>query len=50
MLLPYFASQAAEQLINEKALVAEAHRMACASATTNFAMSSNMAAWRHALS
>jgi peptidyl-prolyl cis-trans isomerase D len=27
MLLPYFASQAAEQLINEKALVAEAHRM-----------------------
>ena len=27
MLLPYFANQAAEQLINEKALVAEAHRM-----------------------
>src|ERR1039458_6321265 len=27
MLLPYFASQPAEQLINEKALVAEAHRM-----------------------
>jgi peptidyl-prolyl cis-trans isomerase D len=27
MLLPYFASQAAEQLINEKALVAEGHRM-----------------------
>jgi peptidyl-prolyl cis-trans isomerase D len=27
MLLPYFASQAAEQLINEKALVAESHRM-----------------------
>jgi len=27
MLLPYFASQAAEQLINEKALVAEAHHM-----------------------
>ncbi|MGD0468481.1 MAG: peptidyl-prolyl cis-trans isomerase [Terriglobales bacterium] len=27
MLLPYFASQAAEQLINEKALVAEAHSM-----------------------
>ncbi|MGA7077311.1 MAG: peptidyl-prolyl cis-trans isomerase [Terriglobales bacterium] len=27
MLLPYFAGQAAEQLINEKALVAEAHRM-----------------------
>src|SRR5258708_6930332 len=27
MLLPYLASQAAEQLINEKALVAEAHRM-----------------------
>ena len=27
MLLPYFASQAAEQLINEKALVSEAHRM-----------------------
>jgi len=27
MLMPYFASQAAEQLINEKALVAEAHRM-----------------------
>jgi peptidyl-prolyl cis-trans isomerase D len=27
MLLPYFASQAAEQLIDEKALVAEAHRM-----------------------
>jgi len=27
MRLPYFASQAAEQLINEKALVAEAHRM-----------------------
>ena len=27
MLLPYFASQAAQQLINEKALVAEAHRM-----------------------
>src|ERR1700675_4813047 len=27
MLLPYFASQAAEQLINEKAQVAEAHRM-----------------------
>src|SRR6202163_4324735 len=27
MLLPYVASQAAEQLINEKALVAEAHRM-----------------------
>ncbi len=27
MLLPYFASQAAEQLINQKALVAEAHRM-----------------------
>ena len=27
MLLPYFASQAAEQLINEKALIAEAHRM-----------------------
>ncbi len=27
MLLPYFASQAAQRLINEKALVAEAHRM-----------------------
>jgi peptidyl-prolyl cis-trans isomerase D len=27
MLLPYFASQAAEQLINEKAMVAEAHRL-----------------------
>jgi len=27
MLLPYFASQAAQQLINEKALVAEARRM-----------------------
>jgi peptidyl-prolyl cis-trans isomerase D len=27
MLMPYFAGQAAEQLINEKALVAEAHRM-----------------------
>ncbi len=27
MLLPYFANQAAEQLINEKALVAEGHRM-----------------------
>src|SRR5580693_935698 len=27
MLLPYFANQAAEQLINEKALVAEAHTM-----------------------
>ncbi len=27
MLLPYFASQAAERLINEKAMVAEAHRM-----------------------
>ncbi len=27
MLMPYFASQAAERLINEKALVAEAHRM-----------------------
>jgi peptidyl-prolyl cis-trans isomerase D len=27
MLLPYFASQAAEQLINEKALVVEAHRL-----------------------
>jgi peptidyl-prolyl cis-trans isomerase D len=27
ILLPYFASQAAEQLINEKALVAEAHRL-----------------------
>lgn len=27
MLLPFFAGQAAEQLINEKALVAEAHRM-----------------------
>lgn len=27
MLLPYFAGQAAEQLINEKTLVAEAHRM-----------------------
>jgi peptidyl-prolyl cis-trans isomerase D len=27
MLLPYFANQAAEQLINEKVLVAEAHRM-----------------------
>jgi peptidyl-prolyl cis-trans isomerase D len=27
MLLPYFASQAAEQLINQKALVAEAHRL-----------------------
>jgi peptidyl-prolyl cis-trans isomerase D len=27
MLLPYFSSQAAEQLINQKALVAEAHRM-----------------------
>src|SRR5208283_4886333 len=27
MLLPYFAGQAAEQLINEKALVAEAHHM-----------------------
>ncbi len=27
MLLPYFASQAAEQLINEKVLVAEAHRL-----------------------
>jgi len=27
MLLPYFSSQAAEQLINEKALVAEAYRM-----------------------
>ncbi|MFZ0797731.1 MAG: peptidyl-prolyl cis-trans isomerase [Terriglobales bacterium] len=27
MLLPYFASQAAEQLINEKALVSEAHHM-----------------------
>src|SRR5580698_711962 len=27
MLLPYFSSQAAQQLINEKALVAEAHRV-----------------------
>ena len=27
MLVPYFASRAAEQLINEKVLVAEAHRM-----------------------
>jgi peptidyl-prolyl cis-trans isomerase D len=27
MLMPYFASQAAERLINRKALVAEAHRM-----------------------
>src|ERR1035438_9661339 len=27
ILLPYFASQAAQQLINEKALVDEAHRM-----------------------
>jgi peptidyl-prolyl cis-trans isomerase D len=27
MLMPYFTSQAAEQLINQKALVAEAHRM-----------------------
>jgi peptidyl-prolyl cis-trans isomerase D len=27
MLLPYFASQAADQLINEKAMVAEAHRL-----------------------
>jgi peptidyl-prolyl cis-trans isomerase D len=27
MLLPYFASQAADRLINQKALVAEAHRM-----------------------
>jgi peptidyl-prolyl cis-trans isomerase D len=27
MLLPFFAGQAAEQLINEKALVAEAHRL-----------------------
>src|SRR6202142_3574011 len=27
MLLPYFSSQAAEQLINQKALVAEAHRL-----------------------
>ena len=27
MLMPYFASQAAQQLINEKALVAEAHHM-----------------------
>jgi peptidyl-prolyl cis-trans isomerase D len=27
MLLPYFSSQAAQQLINQKALVAEAHRM-----------------------
>src|ERR1700685_4276566 len=27
MLMPYFATQAAEQLINEKALVSEAHRM-----------------------
>ena len=27
MMLPYFAGQAAEQLINEKAIVAEAHRM-----------------------
>src|SRR5271167_3756124 len=27
MLLPYFASQAAEQLINEKVQVAEAHRL-----------------------
>jgi peptidyl-prolyl cis-trans isomerase D len=27
MLMPYFASQAAEQLINEKALVAQAHTM-----------------------
>src|SRR5208337_3351252 len=27
MLLPYFASQAAEQLIDEKALIDEAHRM-----------------------
>jgi len=27
MLLPYFASKAAQQIINEKALVAEAHRM-----------------------
>ncbi len=27
MLLPYFSSQAAERLINEKALVSEAHRM-----------------------
>ena len=30
MLLPFFAGQAAEQLINEKALVAEAHRMGLA--------------------
>jgi peptidyl-prolyl cis-trans isomerase D len=27
MLMPYFAGQAAQQLINEKAMVAEAHRM-----------------------
>ncbi|MGA2978469.1 MAG: peptidyl-prolyl cis-trans isomerase [Terriglobales bacterium] len=27
MLMPYFATQAAEQLINEKALISEAHRM-----------------------
>jgi peptidyl-prolyl cis-trans isomerase D len=27
MLMPYFASQAADQLINEKAMVAEAHRL-----------------------
>ncbi len=27
MLMPYFAGQAAEQLINEKALIAEAHRL-----------------------
>src|ERR1039457_7481985 len=30
MLLPYFASQAAAQLINEKALVAEAHGLGSA--------------------
>jgi peptidyl-prolyl cis-trans isomerase D len=27
MLMPYFSSQAAEQLINQKAMIAEAHRM-----------------------
>ena len=30
MLMPYFAGQAAQQLINEKALVAEARRLGLA--------------------
>jgi hypothetical protein len=39
MLLPFFASRAAEQVISRKAMIAEAQRLVLKSATTKCAMS-----------